>query len=67
MLKFGGASVGRMREGRALRKGVLLPCKHLLSAFYGDTPPSKNPSKNSCPDCNPYKASSKNPSKNLSL
>ena len=28
-----------------LRKGVFLPSKHLLSAFY-DTPPSKNPSKN---------------------
>ena len=33
------------KRGRTLRKGVFLPSKHLLSAFY-DTPPSKNPSKN---------------------
>ena len=33
--------------GCTLRKGVFLPSKHLLSAFY-DTPPSKNPSKNPC-------------------
>ena len=48
--------------GRTLRKGVFLPSKRLLSAFY-NAPPSKNPSKNLCLYWNPYKVPSKNPSK----
>ena len=39
--------IGCTQRGRTLRKGVFLPSKHLLRAFY-DTPPSKNPSKNLC-------------------
>ena len=54
-------SWGACEGGRALRKGVFLPSKHLLSTFY-NTPPSKNPSKNLCLYSNPYKAPSKNPS-----
>ena len=51
-----------MRRGSYSAKGVFLPSKRLLSAFY-NTPPSKNPSKNLCLYWNPYQAPSKNPSK----
>ena len=46
----GGATVDRVHAKGVvlLRKGVFLPSKHLLSAFY-NTPPSKNPSENPCP------------------
>ena len=57
--QFWGAREG----GRTLRKGVFLPSKRLLSAFYITPPPSKNPSKNPCLCWNPYKVPSKNPSK----
>ena len=40
--------LGCTRRGRTLRKGLFLPSKHLVSAFY-NTPPSTNPSKNPCP------------------
>ena len=42
------------RGGRTLRKDVLLPSKHLLSAFY-KTLPSKNPSQNLVFTKNPYR------------
>ena len=38
-------SLGAREGGRTLRKDVLLPSKHLVSAFY-ETLPSKTPSKN---------------------
>ena len=44
----GGDMFGVHAEGRTLQKGVFLPSKHLLSAFY-DRPLSKNPSENLCP------------------
>ena len=53
---------GAREAGRALRKDMFLPSKHLLSAFY-KTPPSKNPSKNLVFTENPLQAPSKNPSK----
>ena len=52
--------LGCMRRGSYSAKGVFLPSKRLLSAFY-NPPPSKNPSKNLCLYWIPYKATSKNP------
>ena len=40
--------LGCTQRVRTLRKDVVLPSKHLLSAFHG-TPRSKNPFKNLCP------------------
>ena len=55
--------IGCTRMGSYSAKGVFLPSKHLLSAFYNTPPPlSKNPSKSPCPYWNPYKVPSKNPS-----
>ena len=41
-----GSSVGCTRRGSYSAKGVFLPSKRLLSAFYNSPPLSKNPSKN---------------------
>ena len=46
-LRVSRYTVQAREGGRTLRKGVFLPSKRLLSAFY-NTPPSKNPSKNLC-------------------
>ena len=47
--------IGCTRRWSYSAKGVFLPSKRLLRAFYTTPPPSKNPSKNLCLYWNPYK------------